>query len=1187
MKKIRLAIASLILFFLGIILQQISSLHPIEAQMQSVPLRQKPEYKKGELLIKVVDGTDISASISEDKNKTGPLQTSLEDNLKKRGALKISKLLKSSSTQKQAINNISKSLNNVYVATYDSSEDILKKAKEISTLPHIVYAEPNYMYQLTYIPNDPYYLDSYPSQQSSRDAFWDPPYDYQWNMKKINMAQAWDNEEAASITVAVIDTGVDYTNPQLGGCSLEQVQNDNCPRVVSGYDMVNNDVDPMDDYGHGTHVAGIIASQTDDGIGMAGMSQYARVMPIKALNHAGQGYVDQLANGIAYAAEHNARVINASWGGVGQSITLRDAISYAQELDVLFVASAGNDNSEVSQYFPANINCATVTNPDNDCTVTVSSTNRQDGKSSFSNKGVGIDIAAPGGDGEYNIISLKSTVLYPNLNFYSVGPLHLRLSGTSMAAPHVAGLAAMIIGKNSDLTSLQVRNIIMNSADDLGTPSYDTVFGHGRINAGRALIDMDITQPLTSRIGKPFNSFPTSAIFSIEGSAYGQDFINYVIEYADSATSSEWSSEGISLINNGTSQVHNATLGTADLSHLINKKYYIRLRVVGANDQSVYTISPIRLDKSIRPHFPVSFGSNVINMKPAIADINNDGKQEILYKNYIDGTFHATGENGQSLPGWPISYDPFYTRSRATSSPIATDLDVLYPGLETLYPYSPGFGMVMLAFHADGTPVPGWTYPDWEPKQLGYVGDTASVGKINNQWALIYPETDQYLFARDLQMHTFNKNGQLYPGFPINSASNPSFFITPMSVDLNKDGKNEIITGLYTLDGAKNRIKIYKENGTIYKDININEQIENIVVADLEQDGFYEIIVTVNNTATLTGVKRVYVYTYQGNMRTKWPYNLPNSAWEVSLVTVGDFTGDGNAEILIHQADITGYGKEYILLDRNATVIKRFNDTGRPLWGVNATLANGNHIWATTNYSSVGAGVILQEYNKTTNTFINAPGFPKAYQFSTDDIPALTTAGMAALADLDNDGKVELITTVTDGEIYDEFNSFIYVYNTDYEVAHYDWPQYRHDSERTGVYKPAVVIPTPTPTGPVVTPTRTPTPSRTPTPTGTPTPTPLPGNAPDVHIDAPEDGTTLPNSSGYTVLVTASDVQGIAEINIYIDGGITSVKTCKNVNSCSFWWTISSLSSGSHVIRAEAKDRGGAMGFDQNTVIKN
>jgi subtilisin family serine protease len=257
----------------------------------------------------------------------------------------------------------------------------------------------------------------------------------------------------AAIMIAVVDTGLNLNHPEFSG------------RVVAGYDFINNDADPMDDNGHGTHTAGIVAAGSNNGIGMVGVCPQCSIMPVKVLNQNNAGTWSSVAKGVLYAVDQGARVINLSLGAAVSSQTLEEAIAYATAHDVLVVAAAGNMGTD-RKFYPAAL----------DGVLAVSATDAQDSHWSLSNYGDYIDVAAPG----YAIFST-----YHDLSNYYQG--YNYMSGTSMASPFVAGLAGLLLSQEAERTPADITKLITSTADKMGTSVDDAYFGHGRINVARAL----------------------------------------------------------------------------------------------------------------------------------------------------------------------------------------------------------------------------------------------------------------------------------------------------------------------------------------------------------------------------------------------------------------------------------------------------------------------------------------------------------------------------------------------------------------------------------------------------------------------------------------------------------------------------------------------------------------------------
>ncbi|MBA3470754.1 MAG: S8 family serine peptidase [Herpetosiphonaceae bacterium] len=293
--------------------------------------------------------------------------------------------------------------------------------------PNIEFAEPNYIYTVNYTPND-----------TSLGS--------QWAWNRIQAPQAWDvTQGSASTVIAVVDTGIQLNHPDLDA------------KIVAGYDYVSNDTNASDGNGHGTHVAGSAAAETNNSTGGAGTCPNCKLMPVRVLDNNGSGTLANVASGINFAANNGAKVINLSLGG-GGSTALQNAVDYAWGKGVFLACAAGNSNtSSTSSAYPgAYSNC-----------FAVASTTSTDARSSFSNYGSWVEVAAPGS-------SIYSTWINSGYN---------TINGTSMASPHVAGLAGLLASQG--LTNSQIRDRICSTADKItGTGSTWTC---GRINAYKAV----------------------------------------------------------------------------------------------------------------------------------------------------------------------------------------------------------------------------------------------------------------------------------------------------------------------------------------------------------------------------------------------------------------------------------------------------------------------------------------------------------------------------------------------------------------------------------------------------------------------------------------------------------------------------------------------------------------------------
>lgn len=330
----------------------------------------------------------------------------------------------------------------------------------------IVYAEPNYIYTASELPDD----IRFPELWAMRNA----------NDADIDADEAWDKQTGSSeVVVAIIDTGVDrnhedlqdniWHNPGESGEGRETngVDDDGNGFVddVYGWDFVNDDNDPFDDNAHGTHVAGTIAAIGNNGTGVVGVNWRASVMALKFLSANGSGSSNAAIQCILYAARNGARVQNNSWGGGGFSQALQDAIVFARDQGVVFVAAAGNEgrNNDTTPSYPSNYEVANV--------VAVAASDRNDQVATFSNTGLRtVDLAAPG-------VGILST---------TPGNTYQSFDGTSMATPHVSGVLALVAAQYPDLGYRELMVRVVGAVERKSAFSTICASG-GRLNAARAL----------------------------------------------------------------------------------------------------------------------------------------------------------------------------------------------------------------------------------------------------------------------------------------------------------------------------------------------------------------------------------------------------------------------------------------------------------------------------------------------------------------------------------------------------------------------------------------------------------------------------------------------------------------------------------------------------------------------------
>jgi subtilisin family serine protease len=356
-------------------------------------------------------------------------------------------------------------------------------AAALSRRHEVAFVEENHLFEADATPNDPWYGG-------------------QWHLGAIAAPSAWDLESNAwDVVIAILDTGVDPSHPDLAG------------KLIPGFNFFDGNTDTSDPHGHGTMVAGSAAAIGDNGIGVASVAWGSPIMPLRVASPSGWATASSIGEAIIYAVDNGARVMNVSFGGVAASATITAAAEYATEHGGMVIAAAGNSGG-VESIAP------------NPFVLSVSATDQTDALATFSSRGNYVDVAAPG-------VSILTT---------GRGGTYGPASGTSFSGAIVAGVAALILSVNPDLTASDVEAILAATADDLGSSGYDTSFGHGRVNAYQALLQVSgspvppgDTVPPTAQILSPTGGAQVSASVSVSVSAVDDVAVDRVDLYLDGA----------------------------------------------------------------------------------------------------------------------------------------------------------------------------------------------------------------------------------------------------------------------------------------------------------------------------------------------------------------------------------------------------------------------------------------------------------------------------------------------------------------------------------------------------------------------------------------------------------------------------------------------------------------------------
>lgn len=463
----------------------------------------------------------------------------------------------------------------------------------------IEYAEPDHVAQAIASSNDPQFAGG-----------------NQWSLAKIEAPLAWDTTVGSSgVVIAVIDSGVSAGHPDLNG------------KVLAGYDFFNNDADASDDNGHGTAVAGIAAAATNNGIGMAGISWNSPILPVKVLGADGSGSYSAIANGITWAADRGARVINLSLGGTSSSRTLQSAVDYAWNRNCLLIAAAGN-NGNSTAFYPAA--CRNV--------VAVSATDSSDGRPSWSNYGTYVDVSAPG----VSVLTLYGANSYASWN------------GTSFASPVAAGVVSLMAAANPSLSNAGVVDALLKNSDDIGTAGYDVYYGYGRVNARKAVAAV-VTPTVVD------STAPSVAITSPADGAQVSGTANVSLSAADNVgvTKVELYIGGVLYGSSGTSPAVFAwdTTGYLDGPCTIEARAYDAANNVASSVITVAVRNSAEQD-TIAPVVAISSptqGSKLSGKTVRVSVNSSDNIAVTKVELYIDGKLFGTSTSASASFSWNIS----------------------------------------------------------------------------------------------------------------------------------------------------------------------------------------------------------------------------------------------------------------------------------------------------------------------------------------------------------------------------------------------------------------------------------------------------------------------------------------------------------------------------------------------------
>ncbi|MBF0386083.1 MAG: S8 family serine peptidase [Candidatus Omnitrophica bacterium] len=591
-------------------------------------------------------------------------------------------------------------LSHSYLIKVDPALDLNMVCKEFLADKHVLSCHPNFLFeaQALYEPNDPYFTSI---------GTWGQLYEDMWTMKRINLINetgesAWDLTRGGETVIAVIDSGADYTHPELADniwvntkeIPENGIDDDNNGYVddIRGWNFAGNDNEVMDsDFGHGTWVSGIIAAKGNNSYGIIGVAPEAKIMPLKtSYSPSNLSPISELIAAIDYALENGADIINISLSSSVANYSvpaLEDAIKLAHSQGMIVIVAAGNMNSDVKNYSPANMTE----------TITVGATNYYDQKAKFryaqnmtaANYGIYIDVVAPGVDaltinpiGQANLLSNAAPQLAIDSQYY-------RAQGTSMSAAFVSGLASLIVSKNPGLTNEDVRHILRASPTELVGEYFNRDhFGYGLINVLNAL---SFEKVPGVQIVSPIHKGQVNVwdeIIPVEVSVYGSNFTEYNLSFTSINNPEGWVDiTGTTILPSDSSVVGEVKLiSNWDIRSLGLGTFIIRAQLktgAGFNYESVVQVEIANLNKP--PDFGTLGSFKVMVGSPlsfSVAASDPDGDALILSAVnlpegaiFSDGILSWTPLEGQSGI-YSVQFTAFDGKDgNATSEPVSIAVD--------------------------------------------------------------------------------------------------------------------------------------------------------------------------------------------------------------------------------------------------------------------------------------------------------------------------------------------------------------------------------------------------------------------------------------------------------------------------------------------------------------------------------
>ncbi len=890
----------------------------------------------------------------------------------------------------------------------------------------VEYVEPDYQLELFEVPNDALFTYQWNLHNVGQEYFSvlrleGNNNDVQTMMvgragADIKSTEASDEGGSAEVVVAIIDSGLDRFHPDLNGSvwnNVDEVPANNADDDHNGYIddtwgwdysaneasiPIYSDNDPNDTFGHGTHCAGIIGAQTNNGYGIAGVSKHAKLMALKIYPTMS---VSLAAKAVIYATDNGADIISMSWGMPYESLLLHDALQYARERGVVLCAGSGNSGT-ADVFYPAAF----------EFVMAVGATNSRDFVAEFSTYGSHIELCAPG----ESILSLRagSTDMYAvspsnEPGVHVVGDRFYEASGTSMACPHVAGIIAEMRAQSPGLSSDSIRRILRVSSDDLTDPQgaganlvgWDRFSGFGRVNLRRALEATPTTQ---ARIDHPREGFIISGIIEILGRASDDGNGSYKLDYRRIGDT-QWN-----LIRESQATVTSGELGTWDTGQL-SGLYEIRLRVGEANEsrRSVLLVPEATVELYLPEDREISSGGADLGLSSICQDFEKtvvDYRPASSSEDWIviaELTAPSISETGVFWDLMAVPNGDYVIRASVFSS-IGRE-DSYEEVITVASPFSESRG--------------------WRAE----IGANATI--MANYGDFDGDGSNEIVVGTDSGLVFFDLNGnRKYAGMP--DLPDDNFLVVPAVCSIDSDSIDDLVV----ISETSNLIYGLASGGRIFRDVVYNSPRTSLYgslteaffpllfARDLDHDGFDEIIY--KSGGTLAGPSQIRISSPKRAAGSCFPLEI-----EGNMVQSADLDRDSVDELYV--IDLNGLLRKIDLCgETQRTLSFVFGDYKLTPSGLTAADADGDG-----DYDLVLMGY-LSKQNQNFGYYIvvmDADLHVLRREARYLGIPGFLDPPMAVFGDIDGDGEPESVVS-----FHDANHGYLFAWNSNGDPVLADQP---------------------------------------------------------------------------------------------------------------------------------------------------